>query len=60
VGVFNATLQNRYGRLATAVAGSDGALWLTTRNRDGQGRPDAEDDRVIRISPDDGEASPIT
>ena len=60
VGVFNPTLQNRYGRLAGAVAGSDGALWLTTRNRDGQGRPVAEDDRVIRISPDDGEASPIT
>lgn len=60
VGVFNATLPNRYGRLAGAVAGSDGALWLTTRNRDGQGRPLAEDDRVIRISPSDGEASPIT
>ncbi len=60
VATFNATLQNKYGRLAGAVAGTDGALWLTTRNRDGQGRPVADDDRVIRISPSDDEASPIT
>ena len=42
------------------VAGPDGALWLTTRNRDGHGKPIAEDDRVIRISPSDGTVSPIT
>ena len=42
------------------VAGTDGALWLTTRNRDGHGKPTADDDRVIRISPSDSAASPIT
>ncbi len=60
VGVFSASLQNKYGRLAGVVAGSDGALWLTTRNRDGRGKPTADDDRVIRISPSDGAASPVT
>jgi glucose/arabinose dehydrogenase len=58
-GAFNSSLRDKYGRLAGVVAGSDGALWLTTRNRDGRGKPIAEDDRVIRISPADGEASPI-
>jgi glucose/arabinose dehydrogenase len=57
---FTSSLQNRYGRLAGVVAGTDGALWLTTRNRDGHGKPIADDDRVIRISPSDGSASPIT
>jgi glucose/arabinose dehydrogenase len=60
VGAFTSSLQNKYGRLAGVVAGSDGALWLTTRNRDGRGKPTAEDDRVIRISPSDGSASPVT
>jgi hypothetical protein len=40
------------------VAGGDGALWLTTRNRDGHGKPTAEDDRVIRITNPDS-ASPV-
>jgi glucose/arabinose dehydrogenase len=60
LGSFNATLHARYGRLAGVVAGSDGALWLTTRNRDGHGKPIADDDRVIRISPSDNTASPVT
>jgi glucose/arabinose dehydrogenase len=60
LGAFSSSLQNTYGRLAGVVAGSDGALWLTTRNRDGQGTPIADDDRVIRISPSDGSASPVT
>lgn len=59
LGAFSASLQNTYGRLAGVVAGSDGALWLTTRNRDGHGTPIADDDRVIRISPSDGSASPV-
>ncbi len=60
VGTFNSSLQNKYGRLAGVVAGTDGALWLTTRNRDGRGTPVADDDRVIRISPSDSTASPVT
>ncbi|HYT09034.1 MAG TPA: PQQ-dependent sugar dehydrogenase, partial [Mycobacteriales bacterium] len=47
-------LVGAYGRLRTVVAGPDGALWLTTSNKDGQGRPTAQDDRVIRILPPAG------
>ena len=36
------------------VAGPDGALWLTTSNKDGRGRPTRQDDRVIRILPPAG------
>jgi len=60
LGALSPSLQDKYGRLATVVAAPDGALWLTTRNRDGQGKPTTDDDRVIRISPSDSSASPIT
>lgn len=48
VGTFTPLLFKRYGRLRTVVAAGDGALWLTTSNRDGHGRPVAADERVIR------------
>lgn len=55
IGNFTGSLAGVYGRLRTVLAGNDGALWLTTRNRDGQGKPVADDDRVIRITnPDSG------
>jgi glucose/arabinose dehydrogenase len=44
-------VQNRYGRIRTVVAASDGALWATTSNRDGHGKPVRADDRVLRINP---------
>jgi glucose/arabinose dehydrogenase len=44
-------LRGRYGRLRTVVADPDGALWITTSNRDGIGTPAADDDRVLRIQP---------
>jgi glucose/arabinose dehydrogenase len=50
-GKFTAFLKNKYGRLKTVVAARDGALWLTTSNRDGHGRPIAADERVIRYVP---------
>jgi glucose/arabinose dehydrogenase len=58
IGNFIGSLSGVYGRLRTVVAGSDGALWLTTRNRDGQGKPVADDDRVIRITNPDS-TSPV-
>ena len=40
-----------YGRLRAALQGPDGALYLTTSNRDGRGSPVSADDRVVRIVP---------
>jgi glucose/arabinose dehydrogenase len=53
-GAPRSLLTGTYGRLRTAVAAPDGALWLTTANRDGAGHPVASDDRVIRIMPPTG------
>jgi glucose/arabinose dehydrogenase len=50
-GSFSAVLKHRYGRLRTVVAAPDGALWLTTSNRDGHGQPVPDDERVIRYVP---------
>ncbi len=41
--------ENRFGRIRTVELSPDGALWLTTSNRDGRGSPVGNDDRVIRI-----------
>lgn len=56
-GPFAPVLKNRYGRLRTVVAASDGALWLTTSNRDGHGNPVPDDERVIRYVPSAGGGS---
>lgn len=44
-----ALLVGRYGRLRTVVVAPDGALWVTTSNRDGRGDPSSSDDRILRI-----------
>jgi glucose/arabinose dehydrogenase len=44
-------LTGQYGRLRTVVLDAEGALWITTSNRDGVGSPTADDDRVLRIQP---------
>jgi glucose/arabinose dehydrogenase len=49
VGKFKTALVKKYGRLLTVVAAGDGALWLTTSNKDGLGKPVPDDERVIRI-----------
>jgi glucose/arabinose dehydrogenase len=59
VGQFSATLSKAYGRLRTVVIGPDGAIWLTTRNRDGHGTPVPTDDRVIRLTSMDGSAGSV-
>lgn len=53
---FLTSLTGKYGRLATVVAAPDGALWLTTSNRDGAGKPVPTDERVLRIVPSGGSA----
>ena len=40
-----------YGRIRTVMQNPrDGAMWVTTSNRDGRGTPAATDDRVLRFS----------
>ncbi len=50
-GAWKALLTRKYGRLRTVIGAADGALWLTTSNKDGKGRPVADDERVIRYVP---------
>lgn len=56
VGKVSEQLRGTYGRLLTVVAAADGALWLTTANKDGHGRPGRDDERVIRFVPDSATA----
>ena len=44
-------LERAYGRLRDVVTGSDGALYVTTSNRDGRGAAASNDDRILRVEP---------
>ncbi|WP_256461105.1 PQQ-dependent sugar dehydrogenase [Blastococcus sp. PRF04-17] len=44
-------LGGEYGRLRTVVLDAEGALWITTSNKDGVGSPAEDDDKVLRILP---------
>ncbi|HEY9583560.1 MAG TPA: PQQ-dependent sugar dehydrogenase [Candidatus Paceibacterota bacterium] len=44
--------KNQFGRIRTVRLGPDGMLYITTSNRDGRGNPTAEDDRIIRVDPE--------
>jgi glucose/arabinose dehydrogenase len=53
-------LGGQYGRLRTVVPDAEGALWITTSNRDGLGTPGEGDDKVLRIlPPSSGAESPL-
>ncbi len=50
--VFHEALfRGEFGRIRDVVMGPDGALYFTTSNRDGRGRPQPGDDRILRILP---------
>lgn len=41
------------GRVREVAVGPDGLIYFSTSNRDGRGRPDPHDDRIMRLVPDD-------
>jgi Glucose/sorbosone dehydrogenases len=44
------TALSGFGRLREVQVGPDGALYVTTSNRDGRGRPRPGDDKVLRLA----------
>ncbi|MGY1886710.1 PQQ-dependent sugar dehydrogenase [Blastococcus sp. SYSU DS0753] len=54
-GAADEVLVGSYGRLRTVVLDPEGALWVTTSNRDGLGAPADDDDKVLRIRPPGGQ-----
>ncbi|MCZ2822101.1 PQQ-dependent sugar dehydrogenase [Modestobacter sp. VKM Ac-2977] len=46
-----AFLDEDYGRLRAVALDAEGALWITTSNRDGVGTPAEDDDKVLRVLP---------
>lgn len=43
-------LASQYGRIREVAEGPDGAIYVTTSNRDGRGSARADDDRVLRLT----------
>ena len=46
-------LEDTYGRIREVVQGNDGTIYISTSNRDGRGNPSPEDDRILRIVPEE-------
>lgn len=40
-----------YGRIREVAEGPDGAIYFSTSNRDGRGKPASDDDRITRLVP---------
>ncbi len=49
VGKPRAHFVEEFGRLRTVAVAPDGSLWLGTSNTDGNGKPRAGDDRLLRV-----------
>lgn len=45
--------KGEFGRIREVVLGPDNMLYITTSNKDGRGNPKADDDKIIRINPED-------
>ncbi len=46
-----ALLEGKYGRIRDVAEGPDGAIYFSTSNKDGRGKPPRDDDRIIRLAP---------
>jgi glucose/arabinose dehydrogenase len=44
--------RGEFGSLRDVLVGPNGEVYLATSNRDGRGRPSADDDRILRIQPE--------
>ena len=44
-------LQEKYGRIREVAEGPEGAIYFSTSNQDGRGKPTRDDDRIIRLVP---------
>ncbi|MBI2430591.1 MAG: PQQ-dependent sugar dehydrogenase [Candidatus Levybacteria bacterium] len=43
--------KGEFGRIRDVVLGPDNMLYITTSNRDGRGTPTSDDDKIIRVNP---------
>jgi len=43
--------KGEFGRIRSVVLGPDNMIYISTSNRDGRGRPETDDDKVIKINP---------
>ena len=44
-------LERKYGRIRDVAEGPDGAIYFSTSNHDGRGKPASDDDRILRLTP---------
>lgn len=51
IGDEEVLLEDDYGRLRAVVEAPDGAIWITTSNRDDNGAPRDGDDRILQVVP---------